>query len=264
MDINSSSGDTIRKEYERGEDSYLTPQPPTPDTYVTNTLSCPTLDQEVLYGDFDIETKFKCLPQLTLAIIKPDGMKYVKEIEKKIKDAGFDVVQSRLLQLSPEQVSDFYYEHYGQPYFPILVSTMCEGPVRVYVLRKKDAVETWKLMCGPTQVEEAKKIWPESLRAIYGTPDKSYKNVCHASDNCQKAKEEIKFFFPSLILDVNLEDEDDVTNYMNEYVNPILLEGLIQVCKNKPLDPIIWLATWLLMNNPNKPKMKEEIALTFT
>ena len=115
MDINSSSGDTIRKEYERGEDSYLTPQPPTPDTYVTNTLSCPTLDQEVLYGDFDIETKFKCLPQLTLAIIKPDGMKYVKEIEKKIKDAGFDVVQ----------VSFFFFYHFRYAHFllPLLLSS---------------------------------------------------------------------------------------------------------------------------------------------
>jgi nucleoside-diphosphate kinase len=47
-------------------------------------------------------------------------------------------------------------------------------------------------------------------------------------------------------------------------VNPTLLEGLAQLCKVKPADPVVWLADWLLMNNPNKPKTDEIIAATPT
>lgn len=101
------------------------------------------------------------------------------------------------MELSFEQASNFYCEHFGKPYFPYLVATMCEGPIKVYILHKKNAVEEWKVLCGPTSVEEAQKKWPNSLRAIFGTTGKESKNVCHASATHEKALEEIKFFFPN-------------------------------------------------------------------
>lgn len=108
----------------------------------------------------------------------------------------FAKFQRRLVHLSPEQASNFYDEHYGQPYFPALVKAVSAGPIKVLVLRAKEAVERWKKMCGPRSVSEAKKKWPESLRAMYGTPGEDHKNVCHASASPEKALEEIRFFFP--------------------------------------------------------------------
>lgn len=67
-----------------------------------------------------------------------------------------------------------------------------------------------------------------------------------------------------MILDPNILDEIQVEDYLRDYVNPTLLEGLGQVCKNKPIDPVLWLAEWLLMNNPYKPKMERLVALTPT
>lgn len=67
-----------------------------------------------------------------------------------------------------------------------------------------------------------------------------------------------------MTLDVNFQCQLEVEDYLKEFVNPILVEGLTQVCRNKPLDPIVWLATWLLMNNPNKPKMTRDVTLTPT
>jgi nucleoside-diphosphate kinase len=55
-----------------------------------------------------------------------------------------------------------------------------------------------------------------------------------------------------------------VTDYLTGSVKPTLLEGLAHLCKEKPNDPVVWLADWLLMNNPNKPKTEEITAATVT
>ena len=55
-----------------------------------------------------------------------------------------------------------------------------------------------------------------------------------------------------------------VTDYLADSVKPTLLKGLAQLCKVKPVDPVVWLADWLEMNNPNKPKTEEITAATLT
>lgn len=46
-------------------------------------------------------------------------------------------------------------------------------------------------------------------------------------------------------------------DYLTRTVTPTLLKGLTELCKMKPADPIIWLADWLVANNPNKPRVQE-------
>lgn len=41
----------------------------------------------------------------------------------------------------------------------------------------------------------------------------------------------------------------------------ILAKTILKCCKVKPADPILWLANWLLTNNPYKPKMPEDLTL---
>ncbi|KAL0281350.1 UNVERIFIED_CONTAM: hypothetical protein PYX00_002361 [Menopon gallinae] len=247
-----------------GEDMYNYQTPPVPDSFWTPTV-CPESEHPyIIRGDFRMDPEIKCSPDLTLALIKPDGMKYLDEIESLIREQGFYVVQRRLVHLSPEQASNFYKDHYGEPFYPALVTAVSAGPIKVLVLRAREAVERWKHICGPRIVAEARKMWPESLRALYGTPGEDHKNVCHGSATPEKALEEIRFFFPHMILDPNILDEIQVEDYLRDYVNPTLLEGLTQVCKHKPIDPVLWLAEWLLMNNPYKPKMERLIALTPT
>jgi hypothetical protein len=36
---------------------------------------------------------------------------------------------------------------------------------------------------------------------------------------------------------------------------------ILQCCKTRPDDPVVWLAHWLILNNPNKPKLPEDLAL---
>ncbi|GAA6068322.1 nucleoside diphosphate kinase homolog 5 [Tachysurus ichikawai] len=97
----------------------------------------------------------------TLALIKPDALAKADEIEDVILMSGFTVLQKRKLQLSPEQCSDFYAEHYGQSFFPSLTAFMSSGPVIALALAKHQAISTWKRLMGPNNSTEARETHPD-------------------------------------------------------------------------------------------------------
>ncbi|BHF75953.1 NME NM23 member 5 [Sparganum proliferum] len=50
---------------------------------------------------------------------------------------------------------------------------------------------------------------------------------------------------------------ESAKDYLAANVNPTLLAGLTEVCKRKPKEPVLWLADWLLKNNPYRPTIDE-------
>lgn len=189
-----------------------------------------------------------------LCIIKPDAIHKCEEIEDIILRSGFTILQKRRVHLTPEQASDFYAEHYGKLFFPSLVAYMSSGPVLAIVLAKDKAISYWRELIGPTNTLKARQTHPDCLRAIYGTDDQ--RNGLHGSDSYSSAEREIRFFFSDSIVEPVAVGQA-ARDYLAKAVNPTLLKGLTQLSKQKPQDPVIWLADWLLDNNPNKPKVKE-------
>nr|XP_020478160.1 nucleoside diphosphate kinase homolog 5 isoform X2 [Monopterus albus] len=189
----------------------------------------------------------------TLALIKPDAIKKVGEIEDIILKSGFIILQRRL-QLSPEQCSDFYADHYGKLFFPTLTAFMSSGPIVALSLARDNAVAHWKSIIGPVNSTKARESHPECLRAKYGTSD--LKNALHGSDSFHAAEREIKFMFPNSVIEP-FPSREASEEYLSKYVNPTLLHGLTELCKHKPHNPCIWLADWLIKNSPNKPKICE-------
>ena len=53
-------------------------------------------------------------------------------------------------------------------FFTNLVSFMSAGPVVALVLAKKDAIQEWRKLMGPTNPAEAKETYPDSIRALFG------------------------------------------------------------------------------------------------
>lgn len=192
----------------------------------------------------------------TLAIIKPDALGKAEEIEDIILRSGFSILQKRRVQLTPEQASDFYAEHFGKLFFPSLVAYMSSGPIITLVLARDKAISYWRELIGPTNALKARETHPDCLRAIYGTDDQ--RNGLHGSDSYSSAEREIRFFFPDSIVEP-IPVGEAARDYLAKTVNPTLMKGLTELCKKKPEDPVIWLADWLLSNNPNKPKVKEPI-----
>ncbi|XP_054648074.1 nucleoside diphosphate kinase homolog 5-like [Dunckerocampus dactyliophorus] len=183
----------------------------------------------------------------TLAIIKPDAIHKSEEIEDIILTSGFTILQKRKLQLSPEQCSDFYIEHHGRLNFPRLTAYMSSGPILALTLARDNAIALWKSIIGPAKAAE---IHPDCLRAKYGTSE--LQNALHGSDSFHEAEREIKFMFPSTL---TVPTKEETEEYLSKYVNQTLLQGLTELCKHKPFNPCVWLADWLLKNNPNKPQI---------
>lgn len=46
---------------------------------------------------------------------------------------------------------------------------------------------------------------------------------------------------------------EEQRNYLQTQIYPKLFEGLYEIAKKRPREPIIELAHWLSNNNPNKP-----------
>lgn len=187
----------------------------------------------------------------TLAIIFPEGMTNVKKIIKILKEQCFTILSQRYIHLTPEQASDFYHDLYGRRDFPLLVAYMSSAPVTVVCLGREDAVEKLVEIVGPRDVVVAQRDNPRSLNSQFGNYECNLPAM-HASRNLPIARREILFFFPNSLLEPipNLETG---LNLLDKEVRPLLKEGLAQLVKEKPLEPMLWLADWLLAHNRSKP-----------
>ncbi|KAK4476098.1 hypothetical protein MN116_001320 [Schistosoma mekongi] len=192
----------------------------------------------------------------TLSIIKPDIIHHAGEIEEFILGKGFSIVQKRRVHLTLEKASEFYAEHYGKISFPTMVSYISSGPIEVLVIARENAISIWRELLGPQNVLKAKVIAPNCLRAVYGTDDQQ--NGLHGSDSFTSAEREIRFFFPNTVV-LQIPVRLAVKDYLARNVNPTLLKGLTELCKEKPKDPVLWLSDWLLKNNPNKPHLNDSV-----
>jgi len=103
-----------------------------------------------------------------------------------------------VLRLTREQAAELYGEHAPQLYFARLTEHMSSGPVVVYALAKKNCVDEWRRLIGPADVSFARRYFPVSLRAVYGTEPGTapVANAFHGSDSPAAANREIRVFFP--------------------------------------------------------------------
>ena len=72
---------------------------------------------------------------------------------------------------------------------------LCRGPVRVYVLERRNAVEVWQTIMGDVDPEVAREHQPNSLRALYGTS--AVQNAVMGSPDNETAEIQISSLFVS-------------------------------------------------------------------
>ena len=125
-------------------------------------------------------------------MIKPDAVEngHIGNILQKVLSSGFQIKALKLTQLSLNDAERFYEIHKERAFFNDLVSFMSRGPIVVAVLKKKDAVNSFRNLIGSTDPSEAAE---GTIRKLYATS--IGENAVHGSDSDENAEIESSFHF---------------------------------------------------------------------
>ena len=128
----------------------------------------------------------------TLSIIKPDAVErnLVEEIKNIFVKNNLKIKDSKKIQISKDEASEFYKVHQSKPFYNDLCSYLSSGPIVVMILEGEDAVLANRKLMGATNPKEAEA---NTIRKLYGISID--KNSVHGSDSVENAKKEIDFFF---------------------------------------------------------------------
>jgi len=149
--------------------------------------------------------------QRSLLLLKPDALQrsLLGEIISRFERKGLKIIGLKMMQLSDAQLAEHYAHHHGKPFFSDLVGFMKSTPVIAMVLEGVEAIETVRLLCGPTN---SRKADAGSIRGDFSM-SRSH-NIVHASDSSANAEVEIKrFFSPTELFTYNKIDFDTIYNY---------------------------------------------------
>lgn len=128
----------------------------------------------------------------TLLIVKPDAVEKNKigEILSRIENAGFRIVNIKMIKMKQKEAEEFYEIHREKEFFASLVKFMSSNFCVPVLLEGENAVLSLRDFIGKTNPNEA---LCGTIRYDFGTDIQ--RNAVHASDSKESAKREIKFFF---------------------------------------------------------------------
>ncbi|KAJ7212103.1 hypothetical protein GGX14DRAFT_519626 [Mycena pura] len=126
----------------------------------------------------------------TVAMIKCHALPHRFDIERRIQEASFEIVKERQMEFDVESDPDTLYELFGDD-----ADSLGEGPVWVYVLERRRAVEVWNTLMGDRDPQVARAEAPNSLRALYGIDLQN--NGLMGSPDVQMAEVQIASLFAS-------------------------------------------------------------------
>jgi nucleoside-diphosphate kinase len=135
----------------------------------------------------------------SLIIIKPDALQrsIVGEIISRFERKGLKIIGMKMMHLSDVVVEDHYSHIKDKPFFPRIKKFMTSSPVVVMVVAGIKAIDSIRIIVGPTKSFEASA---GTIRGDYALSMQS--NVVHASDSSESAAAEIaRFFAPEEIVE---------------------------------------------------------------
>ena len=128
----------------------------------------------------------------TFMMIKPDAVErgLIGKILGDITDAGFHIIELKMVKLSLSDAKIFYKVHKDRPFFEDLTNYMSRSSIVAAVLLKENAVNDFRKLIGSTDPNDAEQ----------GTIRKKYaiskgENSVHGSDSNENAEIESNFHF---------------------------------------------------------------------
>ena len=128
----------------------------------------------------------------TLILLKPDTVerKLAGEIITRFEQKGLNIIQMKMMTMTPDLAKKHYADHVGKPFYPSLEEYITSGPIVAMVVEGPEAIAAVRTLTGPTNGITAP---PGTIRGDFGLS--SQKNLVHASDSLDAAKREITLFF---------------------------------------------------------------------
>ena len=134
----------------------------------------------------------KIMNNKTFMMIKPDAVErgLIGKILADIIDAGFQIIELKMVKLSLNDAKRFYKVHQDRPFFNDLTAYMSRSTIVAAVLLKENAVNDFRKLIGSTDPSDAEE----------GTIRKKYaiskgENSVHGSDSNENAEIESNFHF---------------------------------------------------------------------
>ncbi|KAA6320660.1 Nucleoside diphosphate kinase [termite gut metagenome] len=135
----------------------------------------------------------------TLVILKPGTLQraLVGEIIRRFERKGLRLAGMKMMQLTDELLSEHYSHLSAKPFFQRVKNSMMKAPVIVCCFEGVEAIQTVRLLAGPTNGRQAA---PGTIRGDYSVS--AQENIVHASDSQETAIAELnRFFKPEELFD---------------------------------------------------------------
>ncbi len=128
----------------------------------------------------------------SLLIIKPDAVKrnLVGKILAQVEEAGFKILDLKMLKIKKTKAQKFYGIHNGKPFYKELVNYISSGTIVPILLEKENAIADLRELIGNTDPSKAS---PNTIRRNFALS--ITQNSVHASDSKKTFEFEKKFFF---------------------------------------------------------------------
>lgn len=162
----------------------------------------------------------------TLAIISPNHLPQVTAI---IESSGLGILREKKTKLSNDEAERFLQMN-NIASKDQLKSALTKGSVHILIIGGLGSVLRW----------------PE----LIGQADQANNCILYGSRGVESASRDIRFFFPDCpILEQDFRS-GNAEEYLGRVVKPVLMEGLVEMCRERPESPLLWLGMWLLENRP--------------
>ncbi len=133
----------------------------------------------------------------TFLMIKPDAVRknLIGEILMRVEDAGFKIVELKMVKLSPSRAKKFYQVHRNKPFFEDLIKFVSSGKVVVVLLTRRNAIRKLRELVGITDPKKARRGTIRGDLASDVT-----QNAVHASDSAKSFRFESELFFKTKLV----------------------------------------------------------------
>jgi len=132
----------------------------------------------------------------TLCVIRPHAVKagYAGAIITAIMESGFEISAAKLIHLDSAEANEMLEVYKGVlPYHVDMVEGMTIAPSLALEVRGEGVVERFRELCGPHDVDMAKHLRPNSLRARFGMDNAQ--NGVHCTDLDIDGESEVRYIF---------------------------------------------------------------------